>query len=106
MPLSFTLAYAGLAALALAMERHQRQVWRRPLAVHWRRLLRPLGWLAIAVAFAAAVAAEGWSLGPVAFTGLLALAGLALVFLLAFAPRLAAAFAIVAPAGAAALVLA
>lgn len=73
---------AGMAALALAMERHARQVWEGGLALRTRRMLRAVGWLLLATALL--VAAWQWhvGVGTVAWLGWLSVAGLALVFLL------------------------
>ena len=41
---AFCLAYAGLAALSLAMDRHYEDVFRRALTAAHRRPLRAFGW--------------------------------------------------------------
>lgn len=83
------LTYAGLAWLCLAMDRHHRQVAGGTVQPGIARLLRLAGFAALVLSFAAAIAAEGWSLGPVAWFGSLTAAGLALVLLLPYRPRLA-----------------
>ncbi|CAD5106411.1 DUF3325 domain-containing protein [Zestomonas carbonaria] len=82
------LAYGGMLALCLGLERHYKQVWKRPSST-LRRALRAAGWLALAASFAASVLAWGWAMGPVGWFGLISLAGFALVLLLPYAPRLA-----------------
>ncbi len=83
------LAYAGMAALCLAMDRHHRQVVGRVLRPGIAGALRVVGCAALTASFAAAVTAEGWARGPVAWFGALTAAGLALVLLLPYRPRLA-----------------
>ncbi|MGQ3029308.1 MAG: DUF3325 domain-containing protein [Ferrovibrionaceae bacterium] len=83
------LAYAGLAWLCLAMDRHHRQVTGAAVGAAFARSLRLAGSVALALSFAAAVAADGWSFGPVAWFGGVTAAGLALVLQLPYRPRLA-----------------
>ncbi len=90
------LAYAGLAALCLAMDRHHRQVAGRGIRPRATLALRLAGTAILVLSFAAAIAADGWVFGPVAWCGGLTAAALALVFLLPYRPRLAMALA---PAG-------
>ncbi|WP_460419057.1 DUF3325 domain-containing protein [Pseudomonas sp. microsymbiont 2] len=88
------LAYGGMLALCMGLERHYKQAWGR-LPPRWlRRGLRALGWLALAASFAASVMAWGWAMGPIGGLGLVSLAGLALVLLLPYQPRLAAGVAV------------
>lgn len=82
------LAYSGMLALCMGLERHYKQVWLRVPASTLRRGLRVAGWLLLAASFAASVQAWGWAMGPVGWFGLISLAGLALVLLLPYAPRL------------------
>lgn len=83
------LAYCGMLGLCLGLERHYKQVWQRLPARGLRLGLRTLGWLALAASFAASVAAWGWAMGPIGWCGLVSLAGLALVLVLPYHPRLA-----------------
>lgn len=79
------LATAGWAGLALAMEKHRRDVWREappPL------VLRLAGTAALAAALAACVAGSGGAIGIVAWLGVLTAAGFAVVLALACVPRL------------------
>ncbi|MFB4394180.1 MULTISPECIES: DUF3325 domain-containing protein [unclassified Pseudomonas] len=87
------LAYNGMVALCLGLERHYRQVWQRVPGAGWRQVLRGLGWLALLASLGASVAAWGWAMGPIAWLGLVSMAGLALVLLLPYWPRAAVAVA-------------
>ncbi len=84
--LSLLLGFAGFAALALSLDRHHRAVFRAP--VPGRRVggLRAAGWSGLALSFAAAVAAAGWSFGPVQWIGSLTGSALAVVLLIAYRP--------------------
>lgn len=84
-----SLAYAGLAALCLAMDRHHRQVMGRGIKPRAILALRLAGTAILALSFAAAIVADGWVFGPVAWCGGLTAAALLLVFLLPYRPRLA-----------------
>ncbi|KQP20588.1 DUF3325 domain-containing protein [Pseudorhodoferax sp. Leaf267] len=65
----FTLSLLGFAALALAMERHQEDLFKRPLPRRTTLALRSAGWAALLLALLAAVRAQGWSLGLVTLSG-------------------------------------
>lgn len=88
---SAALAYAGLAALSLTIARHHADVYGRAVPATARRqhALALLGWLSLACSFAAAIAASGWHLGPVLWSGLLFAAAAAHTLLLWLAPRAA-----------------
>ncbi|WP_424811814.1 DUF3325 domain-containing protein [Roseococcus sp. YIM B11640] len=89
--LGTSLAYAGFLALCLSLERHYRDVvGGRPSS---RRVLalRVLGWALIALSAWPCVSVWGWAMGSVGWFGLLTAAALGLVYLLPYAPRLAAA---------------
>ncbi len=80
--LALLAAAAGLMAFCLAMPRHRRQlrlVSSRPAV---QTSLRWAGAIAISLSLLLCGLAWGWSIGPVAWLGLLTLAGLGLVFLL------------------------
>lgn len=62
-------ALAGFAALALAMERHQEDLWGKALSAQQTRGLRAAGWLLLGLCLALAIAAKGWSFGLVAYSG-------------------------------------
>lgn len=72
--LGFALALAGFAGLALAMDRHHRQIRHRPATRHARRLGRAVGALGLAASFAVCVHHAGWGLGPVLWFGLISVA--------------------------------
>lgn len=95
--LAWSLAYAGLAGLCLAMHRYQRQVWCRGVGSAASVGLRLAGWLCLTLSLATCTAVWGGVIGPVAWFGVLSAAGLALVCLLPYAPRIAAALALIAP---------
>ena len=65
----FLLCVAAFGALALAMERHQQEVFARALAPPATRALRAAGWLLLVAALALAVRHQGWSLGLVSYSG-------------------------------------
>ncbi|WHZ21739.1 MAG: hypothetical protein OJF47_000851 [Nitrospira sp.] len=88
--IEMALSYNGLLALCLSMPKHYRQVFVQPQSRLKGPLLRLGGWLALSVSLAVGVLRNGWSFGPVEWVGMLAVAGLAIVFLLPFAPRTAA----------------
>ncbi len=80
--LAMLAAIAGFTGLCLAMPRHHRQIhWRvpRPSTLAW---LRVIGAAGVAVSLLFCGLAWGWGIGPVAWLGLLTLAGLAVIFLL------------------------
>lgn len=85
--LALVLAYAGWLSLCLAMPRHQRPLLQRELGTTSGRLLRAAGAALLVAGFAAAVAALGWQIGPVAWIACLAVSGIALVLALPLAPR-------------------
>ena len=71
--LALLLSLAGFACLALAIERHHRQLLRRPLGEGRGRLLRLFGALALALCYGCIVADMGWALGSISWCGLLSL---------------------------------
>ncbi|NUB10470.1 DUF3325 domain-containing protein [Azospirillum sp. Vi22] len=85
---SLCVAYAGLLALALAMDRHHEQVLARRPSARISRLLGWAGWLGLVLSLPPAVMAWGWAIGIPAWLGLLTVAAAALV-LLPHAPRAA-----------------
>lgn len=99
--LALALAYAGLAALCLAMDRHHAQLLQREPTALSRRLLRLAGWPLLLLAAWPCVALWGASIGAVVWAGMLSVAGLLLVLLQGCRPRIAAwtAFALLAMAG-------
>ncbi|HEY8427941.1 MAG TPA: DUF3325 domain-containing protein [Sandaracinaceae bacterium] len=99
--LALTLAYAGFTAVCLAMERHHRQLLGRPPARRTATSLRATGFVLLGLALAACLLTYDGSVGVILWLGLLTAAGLALVFLLPYAPRLAAGLAVGGPVAAA-----
>ena len=75
----FLLSTLGFAALALAMERHQDDLFGHPLATTATRWLRVVGGTALLLALAVSVRAQGWGIGLVSFSGHTSL-GAGLVF--------------------------
>jgi hypothetical protein len=88
--LEFALSYNGLLALCLAMPKHYRQVFAQPPIATPVHLFRLGGWLSLGVSLVVAIVVNGWSFGPIEWVGILAVTGLALVFMLPYAPRVAA----------------
>lgn len=85
--LCYLLCYPGMAALALAMERHQRQVFPRP-PPRWATLgLRSAGSLGLVAAAAAGVSADDWLIGLAHWCGGLSLAALLVGLLLPYRPQ-------------------
>ncbi|ATP51139.1 MULTISPECIES: DUF3325 domain-containing protein [unclassified Pseudomonas] len=82
-------AYVGMLALCQGLERHYKHVWNRPCPRGLRLGLRGAGWLALLVSLLLCAQAWGWAMGPVAWFGALSLAGMLLVMLLPYWPRLA-----------------
>ncbi|SUD30434.1 iron uptake protein [Pseudomonas fluorescens] len=81
------LACAGMAGLCLGLERHYKQLMRHLPSPRRRRGLRGLGWALLAASFAVSVLDWGWAMGPVAWFGLISLAGLSVAFLLPYTTR-------------------
>lgn len=85
--LAFALALLGFAALALAMDRHHRQV-RRTVPAGWLRVvLRGAGTLALAASLAVCVFDAGWGTGWVVWFGLLSAAAATIVLSLTCWPQ-------------------
>jgi hypothetical protein len=81
-------AYAGMLGLCQGLERHYKQVWNHlPTRVAYRPAQCRL--VGVAGQPDAVRQAWGWAMGPVAWFGVLSLAGLLLVMLLPYWPRLA-----------------
>ncbi|MDM0120618.1 DUF3325 domain-containing protein [Variovorax arabinosiphilus] len=75
----FLLSTLGFAALALAMERHQEDLFGHALAATTTRWLRLAGVAALLLALGVTVRAQGWGVGLVSFSGHTSL-GAGLVF--------------------------
>jgi len=86
--LALVLAYGAWGALAIAMDRHYADIHGRGAepepAVRLR--LRSLGALGIVLTLAVAVRMQGWTIGPVACLGVLAIAGVLQVLSLTYVP--------------------
>lgn len=83
--LSLALAFAGMAALSAAMDRHYEQLTRRRETPRLLRVvLRALGSLLIALALAPCVLAWGGSVGTVVWLGFVSAGALCVVLLLAW----------------------
>ena len=87
--IEIALSYNGLLALCLAMPKHYRHVFTLAPGGTRVHLLRLGGWLSLSGSLAASIATHGWSFGPVEWIGMLAVTGLALVFMLPYVPRMA-----------------
>lgn len=87
--LAIGLSYSGFAALCLAMEKHQFELYGKHRAGPQRmRMLRGLGWLLLALAFGLCVATRGWAIGPVQWLGALTAGAVVLaLWLLPYRPK-------------------
>lgn len=86
--LALALAYGAWGALAMAMDRHYADIHGRGAepGPALRRRMRALGTLGIVLALAVAVRMQGWTIGPVACLGILAIAGVLQVLSLTYMP--------------------
>lgn len=85
------LAWAGLAANGLSIDRHYVDIHgrgREP-SPRTRRRHRLIGWLGILLSLAACVGARGGHTGPVLWCGLLTVSALTLTLLFQYRPALA-----------------
>jgi hypothetical protein len=82
--LACVAAVLGFAALALALNRHHQQVWRRAPSRRRQTLLRFAGWALLLAALWGCIAHAGWASGLVWWTGLLSGAALLVTLLLAY----------------------
>ncbi|WDS37888.1 DUF3325 domain-containing protein [Pseudoxanthomonas sp.] len=87
--LAIALAFSSFVALCLSMEKHQMDLHgadRAGPAV--MRRLRWAGWALTLAAFAVAVAARGWTIGPLWWLGAMTASGAVITFgLLPYRPR-------------------
>ena len=82
------LSMLAFGALALAMDRHQEDIFGRALARGRTQALRTAGWLVLGATLALAVREQGWSLGLITWTGhISASAGIVFVGLVAIGRR-------------------
>lgn len=77
---AFVLCLPGFGALALAMERHQEDLFEHAFPPALTRRLRVAGWGALLLALCVLVGAQGWGLGLVSYAGHTSL-GAGLVFI-------------------------
>lgn len=82
-------AWAGLGALAFAMDKHYAQACGSKVSSGQKIVLRVAGWALLGLAFACTIARDGVSFGSLLWVALLGVLGFALVLLLAYRPRLA-----------------
>jgi len=94
---TFALAYAGLAALSLAMNRHARAAFQRELSDWLRFALRCAGCCLLAASLILTAAGSGWPVGTVEWVGMLIASAVACALLLTYYPRAAAVLAAVLP---------
>ncbi|WP_084399861.1 DUF3325 domain-containing protein [Henriciella aquimarina] len=85
--LSLLISFAGLALLALSMDRHYRQVFGGFGSVRHSQRVRLAGWGLLALALGILFAARGFAWGLTIWTGLLTIAAVALILLLTYAPH-------------------
>lgn len=85
----FVLCLAGFTALALATDRAQRTTLGRELPPPIARGLRAVGWVLLLLALWRTVAAMGWGIGLVAYSGhTSAAAGVVFLALIAWGRRM------------------
>jgi len=87
--LALLLAYVGMSALCMGLERSFRQVFKRIPSALSCRCLRALGWLLLVASLAFSVRMWGVAAGIVGWVGVMSVAGVALIMLLPYAPRVA-----------------
>lgn len=104
---AFSLVFAGMAGLSMAMDRHYEQLTQqRDVPEDRRRLLRCAGWILLALSLLACTQMRGVGIGLTLWCGLLMLAALAVACSLSYVPRLTLALALIAiPCGLFGLVL-
>ncbi|VFR32634.1 FIG016502: iron uptake protein [plant metagenome] len=84
------LVFGGFAAMSLGMARHHEDAFGGEPGRLRAWGLHGTGWVALALALWALVLADGWSEGLTTWFGILTVAGLVLIGLMPYAPRLAA----------------
>lgn len=88
--LACMLAYAGFAALALAMDRHHQQAWHGLPSARRRALLRLAGTVGLVASLVICIARSGTGAGIVLWSGLTTLVALTVALLLTYRPGLVA----------------
>ena len=85
---ALTLCCAGMAGLALAMDRHYEQVrGTRKVPQRWRKFSRSGGWVLLALALALCVKTWGAGIGVVTWCANLTAGAMAVIWLLPYSPR-------------------
>jgi len=85
--LALVSSFTGFAALALALNRHHKQVWRREPSRRRQWVLRLAGWGLLLASLGLCQAQVGWASGLVWWAGLLTVAALLVIFLLTYRPN-------------------
>lgn len=86
--LNLGLSFAALSALCLSLHRHHAESLGTKPTGRRATLLRILGWTGLCLCLLVAGEAEGWGFGAVQWIGTVTGAGLGLVLLLSYRPRL------------------
>ena len=87
--IGFALIYIAFTALCLSMDRHHQTIFKENHKFLKRTTLRIAGWAVLVVSLWATVKlSEPYETGVVTWFGLLTVGGLALVFLLAYRPKI------------------
>ncbi|MDR2689258.1 MAG: DUF3325 domain-containing protein [Azoarcus sp.] len=86
--LCLVLSFWGFAAISAGMERHAKDIFAAAGSLRARRLRLLAGYILLALALPAAIAAHGLSIGIAVWFGILALASSALALVLAYCPRI------------------
>ena len=86
---SIALAFSAFAAKGIVMDRHYADLHGRGTAAgpRLRLRMRTLGWLGLALSFAACIGASGWHIGPVLWCGVLSISAWTVAVMLQYAPR-------------------
>ncbi|WP_233588252.1 DUF3325 domain-containing protein [Herminiimonas sp. KBW02] len=94
---AFSLLFAGMSGLSLAMDRHYEQLTEQREVPARRRLqLRSLGWILLLLSLTACLQGWGVAVGLTLWCGLLTLAALGVACSLSYIPKLTVALTIVA----------
>ncbi|MCB5190026.1 DUF3325 domain-containing protein [Methylobacillus arboreus] len=87
--MTYALAYAGMTAFCLGMEKHYAQARDGAvLSPASRKWLKAIGWSLLALGILSSAYGWGWSIGLVAWTGFVSAAAISLVLLLSYSPNL------------------
>ncbi|MBL27182.1 MAG: iron transporter [Rhodospirillaceae bacterium] len=83
---ALALALSGFAALALAMDKHHRDLFGSPPPRGRAIALRAVGWVLLSMSLAASGASSGPSVGPVLWCGLMTVAAILVALVLTYGP--------------------